>query len=169
MAGHPLFLLISLARELKQRGGVEDFAIPQNESMHAPNEDHVVGRRKVEVMPSTHKDELIAAELYNWCGEVLDKIGRGGLETDEGVYKYMYQMLAVMYRCTRDDKPVLLHDNHRRLIEENMFRAVEAYFASYAKHQGEFLKMGLKDDIITLNMSRHMFCKYPFLKQILNP
>eukprot|EP01022_Parablepharisma_sp_SALTPOND_P012964 TRINITY_DN1688_c0_g1_i1.p1 TRINITY_DN1688_c0_g1~~TRINITY_DN1688_c0_g1_i1.p1 ORF type:complete len:765 (-),score=132.35 TRINITY_DN1688_c0_g1_i1:6131-8425(-) len=129
---------------------------------------HKIARRKITGSPQTDKNEVVAAELYNWCGEVLERIGKCRVRTEEEVYKYLYQLLAVMYRCAKDGKPVLLHENHRKVIEENLVKTLEVYFKEYERYQDELLKVEQKEDISSGNISRHMFCKYPFLKPLLN-
>lgn len=87
------------------------------------------------------------------------------------MYKYLYQLLAVMYRCSRDEKPILLHENHRKIIEENLAKAMEIYFKEYPKFEGELLKVEQKEETLSGSggINRHMYCKYPFLKPSINP
>ena len=122
---------------------------------------------KIAVSAKTRKTDLLAAELYNWCGEMLEKIRKYNAETDEKLYVLLYKLLTVMYKCSKENKPLLLHENHRRVIEDLMSKALASYFATYQNYQNELLKLDQKQEMRSSNLSRHMFCKYPFLKSIL--
>ena len=102
----------------------------------------------------------------------MERIGKCTASTEEEVYKYVYQLLAVMYRCSKEGKAELLHENHRRIIEDSLMKALDVYFMDYERYQNELLKLDQKDEISlsssSNNMNRHMFCKYPFLKPFMN-
>ncbi len=134
-----------------------------------------IARKQIAVSPSTDKQQLATTELYNWCGEVLERIGKCAVKTEDEVYKYVYQLLAVMYRCSKDGKPSLLHINHRKIIEENLTKAMAVFFSHYGRYQDEVLKVEAKEEESSASASaagtglnRHMFCKYPFLKPLLS-
>lgn len=109
---------------------------------------------------------MMPAELYNWCGEILAQIGLFNADTDDEIYKYIYQMLSIMYKCSKDNKPVLLHDDYREFIEANLFVALENYFKHYKRHKLDLEEEQPPELAASLGINRHMFCKYPFLKEI---
>lgn len=163
IAGHPIFMLIALAMEMKTIDKIADCEIPGNECRVIVIE---LVRKQLMVLPGMSKSELVAAELYNWCGEILGRIGNPDLQTEEDIYKYVYQLLAVMYRCSKDDRPSLLHRDYRRLIEGTLAKALQGYFREYRRHEESVV--GEEDSAASLGINRHMFCKYPFLKKLLN-
>ena len=107
----------------------------------------------------TNKSEV---ELYNWCARALEKPGR--YDTDDQCYDYIYWNLNIMNKCSKNGVPILLHRNHRRLIEENLLKALRKYFGEYMKYQEDLLLIYHKEGY---TISRHMLCKYPFLKKYL--
>jgi len=104
-------------------------------------------------------------ELYNWCEKMLEKLGKCNARTEEQWYEYVYWQLSIMFKCSKDNEPVLLHPQHKRLIEENILSAIKIYFNEYKKYAGQLSKVELRSDSDNLGINRHMFCKYPFLKK----
>jgi len=149
--------------EMKSIDQILDYAIPNGECMFSL---YMIVKKQLTVLPGMTKSELVSAELYNWCGEILGKIGQPNLQTEEDIYKYVYQLLAVMYRCSKNDKPTLLHKDYRMFIEANLIKSLEMYFREYKKHEESITNE--EDAVSSLGINRHLFCKYPFLKQMFN-
>ena len=115
-------------------------------------------------MAEVDQKSAIENELYNWCSKVLEKLGKCNGKTEEQWYEYIFWQLSVMYKCSKDDNPILLHPNHKRLIEENIISAIKIYFHDYRKYEAELPKLEVREEPDELGINRHMFCKYPILK-----
>jgi len=104
-------------------------------------------------------EENKEAELYNWCGEALEKVGH--CNTEEQCYEYIYWHLNIMRKCSKNGVPIYLHRNHRRVIEDRIAMGIRKYFTDYKKHEGHLLMIYEREGF---RINRHMICKYPFLK-----
>eukprot|EP00826_Nyctotherus_ovalis_P005963 TRINITY_DN11365_c0_g1_i15.p1 TRINITY_DN11365_c0_g1~~TRINITY_DN11365_c0_g1_i15.p1 ORF type:complete len:153 (-),score=43.91 TRINITY_DN11365_c0_g1_i15:108-566(-) len=124
-----------------------------------------VGQKQLTVSPETAKQSMVELELYNWCGKMLEKLGRCSAKTEEQWYEYIFWQLSVMYKCSQNNEPTLLHPHHKRLIEENILNAIKIYVSDYRKYAGQLNVAELKGNSDDLGINRHLFCKYPFLKK----
>ncbi len=119
------------------------------------------------VRANTKKTELIEAQMYNWCSEVLLKLDDRQPATDDHLFKLLHQLLSVMYRCVLDKDVSLLHANHRRLIEQKILRALGDYFVHHERYVQLLLPTNPgPEEVRSPGLNSHMFCKYPFLKEL---
>lgn len=108
---------------------------------------------------------MVELELYNWCGKMLEKLGKCGARTEEQWHEYIFWQLSVMYKCSNNNEPTLLHPHHKRVIEENILSAVKVYVDDYKRYAGQLSVAELKSGSDELGINRHLFCKYPFLRK----
>ena len=123
MAGYPIYMLIALGIQLKLYS-----QIPEQEIENISNV-----KKNPSGLPETDEGTAIPLELYNWCGEILKQVANCDLKTDEEIYKYIYQLLVVMYKCSEGDKLLLLHGSYRKFIEMNLMKAFGIYFKDYKR------------------------------------